>query len=137
MYLLDGQETDRLIFRKIQESDFDQWLEFFKDTRTSEHWIEEKESPERECIKWYEKQFGRYKNGKGGMNALIEKKNGKLVGHCGLLVQTVDGSQELEIGYSLLPEFWSFCRNFGVRVMLLKLFCYAGILLFKTNSLIR
>ncbi len=123
-YLLDGQETDRLIFRKILESDYNQWLEFFKDPRTSEHWTEEKESPEKECTKWYEKQFGCYKNGKGGMNALIEKKNGKLVGHCGLLIQTVDGNQELEIGYSLLPEFWSkgyaaeavlLCRDFAFQ----------------------
>lgn len=41
------------------------------------------------------------------MNALIEKKSGKLIGHCGLLVQTVDEKTELEIGYSLLPEFWN------------------------------
>src|SRR5882672_11487356 len=106
-FLLEGNESERLIFRKIQESDFDQWLEFFKDPRTSEHWVEEKETPEIECTKWYTKQFWRYKNHKGGMNALIEKESGKLTGHCGLLVQTVDNAIELEIGYSLLPEFWS------------------------------
>jgi ribosomal-protein-alanine N-acetyltransferase len=103
---LDGSETERLIFRKIRESDFDDWLEFFKDPSTSIHWIEEKESPEKECTKWYEKQFGRYKNDRGGMNAVLEKLSGRLVGHCGLLVQVVDGIQELEIGYSLLPKFW-------------------------------
>ena len=105
-YSLDGYETERLIFRKIHESDFNDWLEFFRDPSTSIHWIEEKESPEKECAKWYEKQFGRYKDGRGGMNALVEKHNGKLVGHCGLLVQTVDGISELEIGYSLLSAFW-------------------------------
>jgi len=104
--LLDGLQTERLTFRKILESDFNDWLEFFKDPTTSIHWKEEKESPEKECIKWYEKQFARYKNKRGGMNALIEKQSGKLVGHCGLLVQTVDGIQELEIGYSLLSKFW-------------------------------
>jgi len=106
MYLVDGHQTERLIFRKIQESDYDQWLKFFKDPSTSIHWIEEKESPEQECAKWYEKQFGRYQIKRGGMNALVEKQSNKLVGHCGLLVQTVDGIQELEIGYSLLPKFW-------------------------------
>src|SRR5689334_23544665 len=106
-FLLDGHETDRLIFRRIQQSDFKDWLEFFKDPATSIHWVEEKESPEKECARWYEKQFGRYENDRGGMNALIEKQTGKLVGHCGLLVQTVDGIQELEIGYSLLPAFWN------------------------------
>jgi RimJ/RimL family protein N-acetyltransferase len=43
------------------------------------------------------------------MNALIEKESGLLVGHCGLLVQTVEEKTELEIGYSLLPQF----RNKG------------------------
>src|SRR5690606_8601635 len=33
-------------------------------------------------------------------------ETGRLIGHCGLLVQIVDNITELEIGYSLLPEFW-------------------------------
>src|SRR5437879_10910111 len=82
-FLIEGNESERLIFRKIQESDFDQWLEFFKDPRASEHWIEERETPQIECAKWYMKQFWRYENDQGGMNALIEKESGKLVGHCG------------------------------------------------------
>lgn len=40
------------------------------------------------------------------MNALTLKASGQLVGICGLLVQTVDGIEELEIGYSILPKFW-------------------------------
>lgn len=121
-YLLAGQESTNLLFREIQESDFGDWLEFHKDPDTSIHWISQKESPEIECRKWYDYQFQRYKNDKGGMNALIEKKSGKLVGHCGLLVQTIDEITELEIGYSLLKKFWNKgyateaatkCRNFA------------------------
>jgi RimJ/RimL family protein N-acetyltransferase len=106
-YLLEGLETERLIFRKIHDSDFNEWLKFFEDPNTSLHWVEEKETPVIACAKWYQKQYWRYENGKGGMNALIEKSSGRLVGHCGLLVQTVSGMTELEIGYSLLPEFWN------------------------------
>ena len=65
------------------------------------------QSPDVECQQWYDKQFGRYDQDKGGMNALIEKSSGNLVGHCGLLIQTVDNRIELEIGYSLLPAFWN------------------------------
>lgn len=95
-----------MLFRKIQDSDFDVWLEFFSDPQTHIHWTPMQNPPEVECRKWYEKQHWRYENNMGGMNALIEKQSGKLVGHCGLLVQTVDEIAELEIGYSLLSEFW-------------------------------
>ncbi len=104
--LLTGECSDRLIYRKVRQSDFKSWLPFFVDMRTSEHWVMEHQPAEQGCIDWYEKQFHRYQNQLGGMNALIEKSSGQLVGHCGLLVQTVDGERELEIGYSLLPAFW-------------------------------
>ncbi|MEJ2114415.1 MAG: GNAT family N-acetyltransferase [Flavobacteriaceae bacterium] len=105
-YLLEGQETERILFRKVKWSDFDTWLEFHKDPITSQYWISKTESPEIECQKWYEKQFNRYENNLGGMNALIEKQTGKLIGHSGLLIQNVDNISELEVAYSLLPEFW-------------------------------
>ncbi|OIN59972.1 GNAT family N-acetyltransferase [Arsenicibacter rosenii] len=105
-YLLDGHETERLLFRAVRPDDFDLWLPFFQDPSTHAHWIATLESPETECRKWYDKQFYRYSNQLGGMNALIDRQTGALTGHCGLLVQTVDGQRELEIGYSLLPAFW-------------------------------
>jgi Acetyltransferases, including N-acetylases of ribosomal proteins len=104
-YLLQKFETERILFREIDLKDFDAWLEFFKDPESFKHWKEELQSPEIECNKWYTKQFDRYETNRGGMNALIEKSTGKLIGHCGLLVQTVDGQTELEIGYSLLSDF--------------------------------
>lgn len=106
-YLLDGEETGRLQFRMVMESDYNDWLEFHKDPSTSLYWKEEKGTPEEECAKWYAKQFNRYKNDLGGMNALVEKQSGKFIGHCGLLVQTVDENTELEIAYSLLPAYWN------------------------------
>ena len=106
-YLLKNQETERILFRKIRKFDFNNWLEFHKDPNTSQHWFSKLKSPEIECEEWYKKQFYRYENSLGGMNALIEKQTGKLIGHCGLLIQNVDKVSELEIGYSLLPEFWN------------------------------
>ncbi len=106
-YLLDREETQRLLFRKIKETDYADWLAFHTDPSTSLYWTEEKGTPEEECTKWYKKQFNRYENDLGGMNALIEKSSGKLIGHCGLLVQTIGGNKELEIAYSLLPAYWN------------------------------
>lgn len=106
-YLLEHQQTERLLFRRIQDGDADQWLEFFRDPSSFTFWKEERDSAEEECRKWYEKQVHRYATGLGGMNALIEKATGELVGHAGLLVQQVDEQEELEIAYSLLPKFWN------------------------------
>ena len=106
-YLLTGCDSKRLFFRKIHISDFNDWLVFHNDPKTSAHWSSDLKSPEIECKAWYKWQFHRYENDLGGMNALIEKNTGRLVGHCGLLVQKVDDIEELEIGYSILPEFWN------------------------------
>jgi RimJ/RimL family protein N-acetyltransferase len=112
-YLLYNQQTERLLFCSIDEKHFAQWLKFFEDPRAHQYWVEEKETPEQECKKWYEKQRLRYAQDRGGMNALIEKSSGNLVGHAGLLVQEVDGVTELEIAYSLLPEFWN--RGYAIE----------------------
>mgnify|MGYP006091565185 CR=1 FL=1 len=40
------------------------------------------------------------------MNALIDKKTNRLIGQSGLLIQTIEGEQRLEVSYSILPEFW-------------------------------
>jgi len=48
-YLLAGRESENILFREIQETDFNDWLEFHKDPTTSLHWKSEKESPETEC----------------------------------------------------------------------------------------
>lgn len=105
-YLLSNHQSPRLVFLKISPTDFDAWIYFFEHPETSKHWVEENETPKRACEKWFARQQERYEKNLGGMNALIEKSSGRLVGHAGLLVQTVDGKAELEIGYSLLPEFW-------------------------------
>jgi len=104
-YLLTNQQSERLLFRPIQSSDFNEWLQFFNDPEYFRHWVAEQGTAEVECKKWYANQFNRYATNRGGMNALIEKSSGALVGHAGLLVQVVDGIEELEIAYSLLPQF--------------------------------
>ena len=108
-YLLTGEESERLYFRKVQPSDFELWLPFHEDPSSREFWSEENFSPKVACQKWFDKTFYRYENNLGGMNALIDKKTGALIGQCGLMKQTVDYIQELEIGYSLLSPF----RNQG------------------------
>ena len=101
-YLLENEETARLHFRKIRSSDFDPWLDFFKDPTSFEHWNAPCAEPTVECRRWFARQAERYANQEGGFNALIEKTTGALIGYSGLLVQVVDGKTEFEVAYSLL-----------------------------------
>jgi ribosomal-protein-alanine N-acetyltransferase len=108
-YSLEGQETERLLFRKITEQDFDTWLAFCKYPDSLKYIFSQEqlkvEDPIERCRIWFNRVFNRYENGLGGMNALIEKQTGAFVGQCGLLIQTIDDMEELEIGYSLMPAF--------------------------------
>lgn len=104
-YLLEGEETERLLFRKLEEKDFSTWLEFYKDPSSTHQWFSGITDPEENCRKWFDRMSYRYVNNKGGMNVLIEKATGAFVGQCGLLIQTVDEKEELEIGYSVMPAF--------------------------------
>ncbi|MGJ8736510.1 GNAT family N-acetyltransferase [Zobellia laminariae] len=104
--LLEGEQTERLLFRKVLPSDFEVWLPFHEDKRSSEFWEGLPSDPEIACQEQLDRIFERYENNLGGMNALISKSTGEFIGLCGLLKQTVDQIEELEIGYSILPNYW-------------------------------
>ncbi|QEC67236.1 GNAT family N-acetyltransferase [Panacibacter ginsenosidivorans] len=108
-YLLENEQSVRLLFRRLEESDFDTWLEFYKDPSSTYQWFSEITDAATNCRMWFDKTFYRYANNLGGMNVLTDKATNALVGMCGLLMQTVDGTEELEIGYSIMPAF----RNKG------------------------
>lgn len=105
-YLLAGEQTDRLTFRKVLPSDYEYWLPFHEEPLSSQYWEGIPTDPETACQQQFDAIFERYTNGTGGMNALICRKTDRLVGLCGLMIQEVDGTEALEIGYSILPEFW-------------------------------
>lgn len=105
-FLLHGKETERLLFRKLKTSDFDAWLPFHEDKRTSEFWSGLPQEPKIACQYDFDITLHRQDNALGGKQALILKNTKELVGLAGLLLQEVDGKQELEIAYSLLPKFW-------------------------------
>ncbi len=106
-YLLEGKETERLLFRKLVQEDFQEWLPFHQDSRSSEYWTGESSDATTACKMWFESTLYRYQNNFGGMNMLIEKNKKVIIGQCGLLIQIVDGVQEMEIGYSILPSYWN------------------------------
>lgn len=105
-FLLEGEETERLLMRKITPLDFEAWLPFYHDPKSTQFWEGLPKDPKEACQQQFDRIFERYEHGLGGMNALVLKSTQELVGICGLLVQEVDELEELEIGYSVLPKFW-------------------------------
>ena len=107
IHVLDGHQTARLSFRLLKEEDFDLWLPLFEEAEAARFLGMDPTKPARElCQLWFDKIFHRYENDLGGMNVLIDTKTNQLVGQCGLLVQTVEEEQRLEVGYSILPAYW-------------------------------
>lgn len=105
-YLLTGEQTERLEFRLLKQSDFETWLPFFENKDVAIFLAMDPTKSKRElCEFWFEKVFNRYENDLGGMNVLIEKATGHFIGQCGLLVQEIDGKTRLEVGYSILPKY--------------------------------
>jgi ribosomal-protein-alanine N-acetyltransferase len=106
-YTLEGTETGRLIFRLLQPNDFETWLPLFEHPDTGRFvGMGHLKTAHEMCEKWFSIVFDRYQNNKGGLNVLVDKNTNEFIGQCGLLVQEVDGLQELEIGYSMLPVYW-------------------------------
>jgi RimJ/RimL family protein N-acetyltransferase len=106
-YLLINEETERLTFRKLEKSDFKDWLPLFENKEAGLFLgMDSGLTVRQQCEKWFEKGFYRYENDKGGMNVLVDKKTNKMIGQCGLLVQEIEGKEFIEIGYAILPEYW-------------------------------
>ena len=107
-YLLEGQETQRLTFRLLKPEDFQSWLPLFKGDNVAKFLgLDATLTTEQLCELWFDRVFQRYENGLGGMNVLIHKTSNQLIGQCGLLVQRVENQERLEVGYSILPQFWN------------------------------
>ncbi|WP_264564643.1 GNAT family N-acetyltransferase [Flavobacterium sp. N3904] len=109
-YTLQGQETERLQFRFLQIEDFDVWIKLFEDTEVCRFLgVDKIETPNERCRLWFEMTLERYKKDLGGANVLLDKATNKIIGQSGLIVREIEGKQEIEIAYSILPEY----RNKG------------------------
>ena len=106
-YSLFGYETERLLLRKVSWDDFDEWTKLFGSDEVAIFLgLNPKLSKKELTKKWFDKTFNRYEKNLGSMNALIDKSSNRLIGQSGLLVQTIEDEQRLEVSYSILPEFW-------------------------------
>lgn len=113
-------ETQRLTLREMRLDDVDDLLAVFSDPEAMRFYP--KPFDRQMTQVWIERNIQRYTQSGFGLWALILKENGKLIGDCGLLVQEVDGVEEIEIGYHVRRDLWGrglateaaqACRDYG------------------------
>lgn len=110
------KETERLLIRPLSINDVDIWKNFVSDKNAIKYFpFIKPENPQLEAEVWIQKQLDRYKENRFGLMALIEKSSGNLVGQSGLLRQNIDDKNEVEIGYSLLPDYWR--KGFAIEAV--------------------
>jgi len=71
---------------------------------------------------WIARNRRRYAEHGHGLWAMVLKSTGEMIGDCGLAVQNVDGTNEVEIGYHVRRDLWGrglateaagACRDYG------------------------
>src|SRR5689334_1516844 len=97
-------ETERLILRQIAHDDLDDLLQIWGDAETLRFFP--KTLDRQEMTGWIERNLKRYESYGHGLWAVILKEGRQFVGDCGLVLQEVDGVEELEVGYHFNKNYW-------------------------------
>lgn len=95
-------ETDRLILRRLEESDVDEIFAMRSDAEVM-RFIRAPQNRV-ESVNWLNLVSSRWSSERIGFCAVIEKQSDKFVGWCGLW--QLKETDELEIGYAIAKEFW-------------------------------
>jgi [ribosomal protein S5]-alanine N-acetyltransferase len=102
---MHGVTTERLVFRHTSMDDLSWWMEYINSAEAI-RFMSLTVGSEASCREFIQRSMDRRVTDGSGLNAIIEQATGKPVGMIGLLTQLVDGVDELEIGYHLLPTAW-------------------------------
>lgn len=104
-------ETERLWLRRITYDDLDDLLQIWGDPEAMK--LFPKTLDRQEMGDWIDRNLKRYEEFGHGIWAVIRKADQQFVGDCGLVIQEVDGVEELEVGYHFNPKFWG--RGFATE----------------------
>lgn len=102
---LSGLLTERLRFRPLVLDDTSWWMEYISDPE-SIRFMAFRLGDRDDCQRMIQRSLDRYAHDGSGLHAIELLSSGEPVGQCGLLTQVVDETDELEIGYHLLPSCW-------------------------------
>ena len=97
-------ETERLILRELQPSDYDALCRIMQDEQTMTAY--EGAFSDEEVQAWLDRQLERYRKWGYGLWAVVLKETGAMIGQCGLTMQPWKGEEVLEIGYLFERAYW-------------------------------
>ena len=98
-------ETDRLIFRAINQGDVEDMFEYSSDPKTSQFLLWDVHKSQRHTEEIVNIILSKYRSGEYNDWALVLKQNHKMIGTCGFT--KIDAENSLvEIGYVLNPKYW-------------------------------
>lgn len=103
-----SHSSDRLEFRSFSDEDVTAFLPFFDRDDYQKYLAQDISIPAIErATEWINRQLQRQEELQFGQLAVIEKSTGKFIGVGGIIGRNnINGAEEYEITYSLIPEFW-------------------------------
>jgi ribosomal-protein-alanine N-acetyltransferase len=113
-------ETPRLILREFSPNDVEALARVLSDPETMRFYPAPLDRAGVE--EWIARNQRRYAKEGHGLWAMVLRTNGELIGDCGLTVQEVDATDEIEIGYHVRRDYWRqglateaarACRDYG------------------------
>src|SRR5580704_17792106 len=117
-------ETPSLSLREFQFEDLDALATILSDPETMRYYPT---SFDRAAVAdWIQRNRTRYANDGYGLWAMILNSTHELIGDCGLVRQSVDGVDEIEIGYHVRRDLWGqgyateaarACRGYGFATL--------------------
>ena len=97
-------ETKRLLFREIEQSDFNNLKDIISDPETMKYYP--KPYNDDGVQRWIDWCQGCYKKRGFGLFAVILKETNEFIGDCGITIQNINNEMLPEVGYHLNKNFW-------------------------------
>jgi ribosomal-protein-alanine N-acetyltransferase len=97
-------QTERMVLRQMEMGDVDDLMGIFSDPVAMRYYPNTKSRQEAE--EWVRRVQESYRDHGFGLWVAVLEDSGELAGQCGLTVQSVEGIDEVEIGYLFLRKFW-------------------------------
>jgi [ribosomal protein S5]-alanine N-acetyltransferase len=97
-------QTHRLLLREFEAADVDALAAVLSDAQTMAYYPAPFDRAG--VVDWIKRNRARYRQDGHGLWAMTLKSTGELIGDCGLVRQSVDGADEIEIGYHVRRDLW-------------------------------